>query len=105
MKDKLLDISSSEDYIFIAIILNIFHWVILLLHGDKLITYELQFGFQAHTMQTMEYFQRHGSNVYACVMDLEKAFDLVKHSNLFRKLVEEKLPPIFIRLMISIYRE
>ena len=36
-------------------------------------------------------------------MDMTKAFDLVRHSLLFRKLLDAGLPAIFIRLLIMIY--
>ena len=90
-KDKLGDITSSDNYRSISIsnlILKVFDYVILDIHGDKLTTDELQFGYQDNistsmctwlVVGTIEYFQRHGSNVYACVMDMTKAFDNVKH--------------------------
>ena len=46
---------------------------------------------------------RHGSEVYACTMDMTKAFDLVKHSLLFRKLITSGIPAIFIRILLYIY--
>ena len=91
-KDKLGDACSSENYRSIAIssmILKIFDWVVLLLFEKELRTDELQFGFQQKTstnmctwlvVETIDYFQRNGSEVYACVMDLSKAFDRIKHS-------------------------
>ena len=36
-------------------------------------------------------------------MDMTKAFDLVRHSVLFRKLMEQGLPAIFIRLLLVMY--
>ena len=47
-------------------------------------------------IETIEYFQRHGSDVYACVMDMTKAFDKVRHSTLFQKL---------IRLLVVMYEK
>ena len=79
VKDKLGDICSSSNYRSIAIsslILKIFDWVILLLHNDHLETDELQFGFQEKmstsmctwmAVETIGYFQRHGSDVFVCV--------------------------------------
>ena len=87
-KDKLGDASSSENYRSITIssmVLKIFDWVVLLLFEKELSTDELQFGFQQNTsanmctwlvVETIDYFQRNGSEVYACVMDLSKAFVL-----------------------------
>ena len=41
--------------------------------------------------------------MYGCLMDMIKAFDLVKHSLLFRKLMKAGLPLIFIRMLLFIY--
>ena len=40
--------------------------------------------------------------MYVCLLDLTKAFDLVKHNTLFLKLCD-KLPPLFLRLIIISY--
>ena len=113
VKDKLGNICSSSNYRSIAIrslILKIFDWVILLLHNDHLETDELQFGFQEKsstsmctwmTVETIDYFQRHGSEVFVCVMDMTKAFDNVKHSTLFKELIIKGMPAIFTRLCIN----
>ena len=72
--------------------------MVLLLFEKELRTDELQFGFQQKTsanmctwlvVETIDYFQRNGSEVYACVMDLSKAFDRIKHSDLFWKLLKK----------------
>ena len=77
-KDKLGDASSSENYRSIAIssmVLKIFDWVVLLLFEKELSTDELQFRVQHNTSANMctwlvvvkiDYFQRNGSEVYAC---------------------------------------
>ena len=87
IKDKLGDISSSNDYRSVALsslLLKIFDYIILLLHGDKLSTDELQFGYQQNTstnmctwlaIETIDYFLRNGSEVFVGVMDMSKAFD------------------------------
>ena len=36
-------------------------------------------------------------------MDMKKAFDVVKHAILFRKLLERDIPPIFLRLLLVMY--
>lgn len=117
IKDKLSDNSSSNNYRSIALsslILKVLDWVIILLHGKELSNDELQFGFQQNTstnmctwlvVETIDYFQRNGSDVYACVMDMNKAFDNVKHSTLFWKLLEKGMPPIIIRLLIKMYEK
>ena len=54
-------------------------------------------------VESISYFLRNGSEVVATFMDMKKAFDMVKHSLLFRKLIERNLPPIFTRLLIVMY--
>ena len=117
IKDKLGDPSSSSNYRSIAIsslLLKVFDWVILILCEKEFETDELQFGFQSKTstnmctwlvVESIEYFQRNGSDVYACVMDMSKAFDHVKHSTLFSKLLNKGIAPIFIRLISIMYEK
>ena len=103
VKDGLGDIASSENYRAIAIgslILKWFDWLVLILESDKLSTDELQFGFQAKSSTTMctwaistiiDQYNRAGRPVFACTMDLSKAFDLVAWSKLFHKLLNSKV--------------
>ena len=116
-KDKLGDACSSENYRSIAIssmILKIFYWVVLLLFEKELRTDELRFGFQQKTsanmctwlvVETIDYFQINGSEVYACGMDLSKAFDRIKHSALFWKLLKKDMPPVYVRLLLMTYEK
>ena len=116
IKDKLRDISPSNNYRSVALSslsLKIFNWIILLLHGDKLSTDELQFGYQQNNtstnmctwlaIETIDYFLRNGSEVFVGVMDMSKAFDNVKQSVLFWKLIDKDIPPIYLRLLLNIY--
>ena len=115
IKDKLGDISSSNNYRSVALsslLLKNFDWIILLLHGDKLSTDELQFGYQQNTstnmctwlaIETIDYFLRNGSEVFVGVMEMSKAFDNVKQSVLFWKLIDKDIPPIYLRLLLNIY--
>ena len=54
-------------------------------------------------VESVDYFTRNNSDVYACYMDMKKAFDMVKHSMLFKKLIERNVPPIIMRLLIVMY--
>ena len=115
IKDKLGDITSSNNYRSIALsslVLKFFDRIILLLHGDKLGTDELQFGYQQKTstnmctwlaIETIDYFLRNGSEVFVGIMDMTKAFDNVKQSVLFWKLVDKGIPAIYLRLLLNIY--
>ena len=115
IKDKLGDMENSDNYRSIAlssVLLKIFDWVIMNLYGKVLGLDELQFSYQKNCSTTMctwlvvesiNHFNRNGSDVFTCFMDMKKAFDTVKHSLLFRKLIDRKLPPIFIRLLLHMY--
>ena len=54
-------------------------------------------------VERISYFLRNGSEVFATFMDMKKAFDMVKHSFVFKKLRDRNLPPIFMRLLIGMY--
>ena len=41
--------------------------------------------------------------MYTCCMDMTKAFNLVRHSSLFRKLIQAGLSIIFVRLLLFVY--
>ena len=56
-------------------------------------------------VETIDYFQRNGSEVYACVMDMSKAFDRIKHSDLFWKLFKKGMPPVYVRLLLVMYEK
>ena len=115
VKDKLGNLCSSDNYRSIAIsslVLKIFDWVLLLIFGDKLHLDDLQFGYQENcstnmctwmAVETVDHFMRNGSDIYACVMDMKKAFDTVQHSVLFRKLLGRGIPPVYIRLLMVMY--
>ena len=92
--------------------MKLFDWVILLLEADKLSTDELQFGYQKMSSSVMcswgfstamDYFNRQGKVVYACSMDLSKAFDMVEWVGLFNRLLERKVSPIFLRVLLYVY--
>ena len=115
IKNKLGDSESSDNYRSIAlssIILKIFDWIVILLFGESLGLDDLQFSYQKDCSTTMctwlvvesvSYFLRNDSDVFSCFMDMPKAFDMVHHSKLFKKLVDRKLSPIFTRLIIILY--
>ncbi len=46
-----------------------------------------------------------GSNVYGCFLDASKAFDLVDHGILFKRLLERNLPLPIVRLLLVWYRD
>ena len=71
---------------------------------------DLQFAYQPGsstsmctwaTVETINYFLRNDTDVYACLMDMTKAFDLVRHSLQFKKLIAAGLKVIFVRLLLT----
>ena len=92
--------------------LKIIDWIVLLLFGEKLGFDELQFSYQNNSSTAMctwlvvestDYYLRNGSDVYSCFMDMRKAFDTVKHSMLFDKLIKRDISPIFVRMLLVMY--
>ena len=51
-------------------------------------------------IETIDYFTRNGSEVFTSVMDMTKAFGNVLHSKLFTKVIERKVPQIYVRLLM-----
>ena len=106
--------SSSDNYRAIAIssiIVKLMDYVIFELEPDAFATSQFQFGFKSNVsttlcswavLETTNFFTNRGGIVYACFLDLKKAFDLVKLSVLFSKL-EKKLSPILLRMIIFCY--
>ena len=95
IKDKLGDITSSNNYRYIAIsslVMKIFDLVILSTFSEYLQLDDLQFSYQSEVstsmctwlaVESIAHFLRNGSEVYTCLMDMSKAFDTVQHSRLF----------------------
>ena len=120
IKDKLGSISTSKNYRSIAIssvILKIIDWIIIILFGSTFGLNDLQFAYQPGIsgnmctwaiMETVDYFLRNGSEVFACTMDQSKAFDVTTHSKMFMKLITGNgtgngLSLVFVRLLVFIY--
>ena len=90
-----------------SILLKIFDWRVILLFGKFIGKDELQFSYQKDCSTTMctwlvvesvSFFLRNVNEVFSCFMDMKKAFDMIKHSLLFQKLINKDPSPIFLRL-------
>ena len=105
---------SSSNYRLIAIsalILKIFDHILIILSAPNLKPSIYQYGFQKGKStsmctwtltETINYFRNRNTPVFLCLMDLTKAFDLVKLSILFEKLAL-KVSPILIRFLVFSY--
>ena len=129
IKDKLGSINSSKNYRSIAIsslVLKLIDWVIIILFGETLGLNDLQFAYQPGIsgnmctyaiLETIDYFLRNGGEIFACTMDMTKAFDVTMHSKLFLKMIHgnisstsisgrtKGLSITFVRLLVFIYSE
>lgn len=114
VKDANASKTTSDNYRLIgisSIMLKILDYIILSLFSESFESINLQFGFQKNCsttmctwtlLETINYFTSRGSSVFVCLLDLSKAFDTIKHDILFKKL-SEKIPPIFLRIVIYSY--
>ena len=105
---------SSSNYRLIAItslLLKLFDHLVLEFSHDDLKPSAHQMGFQSglsttmctwSLVETINFFRNQGGPVFLCLMDLTKAFDLVKFNMLFRKL-SNRVAPIILRLLIYSY--
>ena len=106
------DSSNYRGIALSSLFLKIFDWVVLILCEAELKCDENQFGFQSNSSTTMctwtvieviNWFTSRGTPVYACLLDYRKAFDLVNHVKMFENLINRKVNPIIIRLMVLMY--
>ena len=52
----------------------------------------------------IEHYNQRGRPVYTCAMDLSKAFDLVEWQTLFKILVANSVSPVFLKILLFIYK-
>ena len=80
---------------------------------NSLKTMPYQFGFKkrsstAHALhclrETVDCYVNHVSRVFCTFLDASKAFDRLVHSGLFIKLMERKVPIVFLRIIMAWYQ-
>ena len=111
VKDKFGDLSSSNNYrpvMTSSVFLKIFEYCL----SDKICPYvklnDRQHGFRKSystatacftLKETVMYYTQASSNVYACFLDLRKAFDSVNHNTLFYKMQLAGIPDCIINVI------
>ena len=92
---------------------KLFDHCLIISQQISLRTDDLQFAYKsdASTIQcvsviqeVINYYINNSSHVVACMMDASKAFDRVKLFTLFVKLRQRKMCPVFMRVLINMYR-
>ena len=116
VKDPLSSKSVSKNYRSVclpSLVIKMLDWIVIILRGKVLGLSELQFAYQTNcsttqctwaALETVDYFLKRGAEVFTIATDMSKAFDLALHSKMFLKMFKAKLAPIFVRLLIFIYR-
>ena len=55
-------------------------------------------------LEAVNFYQNRGSKVYVTFMDCTKAFDKVRHSTLFTKILGVKIHPLIVRMLLFTYQ-
>ena len=106
----LTDVSNYRGITISPIISKLFEHVLKIVFGDFLSSSAYQFGFKKksstiHSLhcfrETVNYYVNNGSRVYCSLLDASKAFDRLVHSGLFMKLMDRKVPKIFLDILIT----
>ena len=91
---------------------KIFDLVVLSRYGDRMCSSDLQFGFKAKRSTNMctmvlkeaiAYYVNTGSSVFCTLFDATKALDRVEYVKMFKLLLDRKLSPVCIRLLVNMY--
>ncbi len=75
-------------------------------------TSNLQFAYKENSSATqctwlsqevIAHYNNKGSDVYSCLLDCSNAFDKVKQSDIFDRLLKQKVPLLVTRLIMHMY--
>ena len=86
--------------------------MILNRHQEAFNSSDLQFGFKcSHSTnhctfvakEVIAYYINNGSDVFSCAIDMQKAFDRVDLTKLFKKLLQRSIPVLIVRILFHLY--
>ena len=114
-KCKRAGMSPSVNYRAItlgSVISKLFGYIIMNKEQERMSSNDLQFGFKRivsrmHSSfvlsEVISYYNYNPTNVCAVFLDAIKAFNRVQYSKLFRILIDKKVTPIVLRLLLYMY--
>ena len=115
LKDNRKSASSSDNYRAISlcsVLCKLFEYCVINSLDTFLKSSSYQFAYkQSHSTllctfmvgQVIQYYRDRKSNVFSLSLDASKAFDKVKYDKLFRVLIENKICPLFVRIILNMY--
>ena len=114
-KDKRASLSNSENFRSIClqtVLCKLMDLMIMHRESKQLCTSNMQFGFKPEVstsvamsvlQETIDYYTQDNGNVFGLALDASKAFDRVQYVQLFRKLCERDINPLYVRILIQMY--
>ena len=111
IKDIFGDVCSSDNYrpvMSSSVFLKLFEYCILGKIGDYFVFNDRQHGFRSKystvtaclsLKETVFNYINSNTSVYACFIDVRKAFDSVDHKILIEKLIDIKVPKYYVNLI------
>ena len=116
-KDYREDLCNDSNYRGITLcssLVKVFDLVMMSRNQDVLQTSQNQFAYKASpgtvlcTLMLKEivtHYTRNGSDVYSCFIDASKAFDCIKHDQLFSILLNRGMHPLDLRFLMVCYKQ
>ena len=106
-KKSLADINNYRPIVIVSILGKVFESCVSIILSNYLDTHCNQLGFVRHggsnkailVLKTVvNYFLNNNSPVFICSLDAEKAFDRINHYGMLSRLIDCKIPKVFIML-------